>query len=168
VYAAGLGRLMIAPRRKLQLHRWVSAGLLAAVAGHVAAVVLTHFRGWGLMQALTLGRGPLARNCGAAAVWLLLLIVLTRWLPLMRAIGPRVTRFLHRLSYLVLVFGTAHAVLAGPHADSLAIAGPGIACLTALAAALVSRHHQNLARRRPPPRSARPVPPLRSAAQHRA
>jgi len=47
-----------------------------------------------------------------------------------------------------LVLGTLHAVLAGSNAQSLAVSGPGIACLTALAAALLGRYHKNLTRRR--------------------
>jgi DMSO/TMAO reductase YedYZ heme-binding membrane subunit len=165
VYAAGLGRLLISARAKLQLHQWVSAGLLVAVGAHVATIVLSHFHGWDLYQALELGPGTIARNCGAAALWLLVVVVLTRWRPLTRALGARPSRVLHRSSYLVLLFGTLHAVLAGPHAGSLVVAGPGIACLTALAAAFVSRHHKNLTRRHgrgPQARSLRPT------AQHRA
>lgn len=155
VYAAGLGRLLIAPKVKLRLHRWITVALLAAVAVHVTAVLLKHSHGWSLAQALEVGPGSLAHNCGAAALWLLVVVVASRWRFVGTVFGPKVRCRLHRLSYLVLVLGTGHALLAGPDAGSLAIAGPGIACLSALAAALLGRYHKNLARNRSRARTAR-------------
>jgi hypothetical protein len=165
VYAAGLGRLMISPQWKSQLHRWVGVALLVAVGVHLGAVIVTHFHGWGLLQALEIGPGTIPRNFGAVAVWLLVFVVLSRWRPLKLTLSPRASRFIHRLSYLILLSGTVHAVLAGPNTSSLLVAGPGIACLTALAAAFLGRHHKNLARRPTGIRNSRPV---RTTAQHRA
>ncbi len=155
VYAAGLGRLLIAPQVKLRLHRWITVALLAAVAVHVGAVLLAHTHGWSPVQALEIGPGSLAHNCGAAALWLLVLVAASRGRRLGAVFGPGARRQVHRLSYLVLVFGTGHALLAGPDAGSLAIAGPGIACVSALAAALLCRYHKNLARSRSRARTAR-------------
>ena len=148
VYAAGMGRLMIAPRLKLRLHRWTGMALIAAVGVHVTAIVLTRFRGWGLAQVLEIGPGSIARNCGVTAFWLLIVIVLGRWAPVFGSLGPRVARQVHRLAYPMLILGTVHGILAGPNASSLAVAGPGIALLSALAAAFLGRYHKNLARRR--------------------
>jgi hypothetical protein len=147
VYAAGLGRLIIAPRRKLRIHRWTATGLLTAVAVHVSAIVLTRFHGWGPAQVLEVGPGSIARNCGVVAFWLLLVIAVGRWRPVFLGLGPRLGGQLHRLAYVVLILGTVHGVLAGPDAASLAVAGPGIACLTALLATFLGRYHKRLQRR---------------------
>jgi DMSO/TMAO reductase YedYZ heme-binding membrane subunit len=148
VYAAGLGRLLIAPRWKLRLHRWAALGLLTAVGVHVSTIVLTHYRGWGLAEVLEIGPGSIARNCGVATFWLLLVIAIARWNPVFGALGPRLGRQVHRLAYPMLVLGTVHGVLAGSNAESLAISGPGIAGLSALAAAFLGRYHKTLSRRR--------------------
>jgi DMSO/TMAO reductase YedYZ heme-binding membrane subunit len=148
IYAAGMGRLLIAPRLKLRLHRWMTVALLAAVVLHVAAVLIKHFHDWTLAQALEVGPGSFAHNCGALALWLLVLVAASRVRLFGIGFSPAARRQLHRLSYLVLVFGTVHALLAGPDAGSLAIAGPGIACLSALAAALLGRYHKSLAKSR--------------------
>jgi hypothetical protein len=155
IYAAGMGRLMITPRWKLRLHRWAASGLLAAVGTHVSAIVLTHFRGWGLAQVLMIGPGTVARNCGVAAFWLLLVVAAGRWSPIFSSLGPRLGRQVHRLSYPMLLLGTVHGVLAGTNAQSLAVAGPGIVGLTALAAAFLNRYHKTLTRRRRARRRAR-------------
>ena len=157
VYAAGMGRLMIAPRIKLRLHRWSAIGLAAAVGTHVSAILLTRYRGWGFVQVLEVGRGPIARNCGVVALWLLIVVTLSRWRPVFGKLGPVIGRRVHLLAYPLLVLGTLHGLLAGPNTGSLAVAGPGIAALSGLAAAYVGRYHKNLAGRRTRKRRARHV-----------
>lgn len=115
VLARAIGRA-----RLVELHRWLSALMLGAVAAH-ALVLLADgavaFSIADLVVPFASSYRPLAVGLGVLAAYAVLVVhasfALRKW------IGPRAWRKVHYLTFAVFVAATLHGLLAGSDARSL-------------------------------------------------
>lgn len=144
--ASGVGRLAVSPTRKLVVHRaFLSWALVVAVAVHIATIVFSHYKGWGVNMVSGIGFGTLARNMGVLAAYLLLVVVLVGSL---RHYLPRwAWNVLHRgLPLVALVAATIHGLGAGTDSRDPQIIYPAIVTLTVLGTIFIARGYARHAR----------------------
>jgi hypothetical protein len=145
--AGGVARLIVSPRRRWTLHTVLSWALVAAIAVHVGCILVGHYQGWGVGMVTEMGFGTVGRNCAVAATYLLLLVIVARYVHKIRP--HRWWKRFHRLvPFPLLALGTVHGLLAGTNSTTLPVIVPGTVAVTALGAVTAARWYSRFARKR--------------------
>jgi hypothetical protein len=139
--SGGVARITVAYPRKFLAHRILGWTLLAAVAVHIISILYQHYKGWGLWQvAVPSPAGPLGRDLGVVATWLLMVILVLAMGK--KQIPKRQWHWIHRrVTFVLLALGTAHGLVAGSlsQGTQLPVIVPGAVALTLLASVGVVR-----------------------------
>lgn len=109
VLDARLGRAAV-----IELHRWLSALVLASVGAHALVLLGDRAVDLGVLDLLVPFVGPyrpLATGLGVLGAWLLLLVHAS--FALRRRLGPRFWRALHAVTFPLFALATFHGLLAG-------------------------------------------------------
>lgn len=112
--STGIADAWIARARSIELHRWLSRGVLALVIGHAGALLLDRVQPFGLVDVLVPFVAPyrtFAVGLGVIALWTLWIVHVS--FGLRARLGQRLWRALHFASFGVFVLATAHGALAG-------------------------------------------------------
>jgi hypothetical protein len=148
--SGGVARITIAYPRKFLVHRILGWALLAAVAFHISFILYQHYKGWGFWQiAVPSPAGPLGRNFGVVATWLLVVILALAMFK--TRIPKRQWHWIHRrITFGLLAFGTTHGVLAGSvsQGTQLPVILPAVVALTLWASVCLVRLNVTATRRR--------------------
>jgi hypothetical protein len=146
----GVARITVAYPRKFLAHRVLGWTLLAAVALHISAILYQHYKGWGFWQvAIPSLAGPLGRDLGVVATWLV--VVILALAVLKRRIPKRQWHWIHRrVTFVLLALGTAHGLVAGSvsQGTQLPVILPAVVALTLLASVGVVRANVTATHRR--------------------
>jgi hypothetical protein len=148
--SGGIARVTVAYPRKFVAHRVLGWSLLAAVTVHVGAILVQHYKGWGMWQvAIPSVSGPLSRDLGVIAAWLLVVTLVLAILK--KRIPTRPWHWIHRrLPFVLLASGTAHGLFAGglDQGTELPVILPAAVALTFLASVCVVRANVTATRKR--------------------
>ena len=148
--SGGVARITVAYPRKFLAHRILGWTLLAVVAAHISSILYQHYKGWGFWQvAVPSPAGPLGRDLGVVATWLLMVIlVLTIG---KKHIPKRQWHWIHRrVTFVLLALGTTHGLFAGSvsQGTQLPVILPAVVALTLLASVCLVRANVTATHRR--------------------
>ena len=148
--SGGVARVTVAYPRKFFAHRVLGWALLVAVAVHIGSILYQHYKGWGFWQvAIPSPAGPLGRDLGVVATWLL--VVILALAVVKKHIPKRQWHWIHRrIPFVFLALGTAHGLVAGSlsQGTQLPVIVPGAVVLTLLASVGVVRANVTATHRR--------------------
>jgi hypothetical protein len=155
----GIARVTVAFPRKFAAHRILGWVLFASVIVHIFAILNQHYHGWGIAQvAVPSPSGPLSRDCGVIAAWLLVIVIALAVFK--QRVPNRLWHWIHRrIPFILLAFGTLHGLLAGgiDQGIELPVIAPAIVALTLLLSVFLVRANTTATRRLTRP-SVNPVP----------
>jgi hypothetical protein len=148
--SGGVARITVAYPRKFLAHRILGWTLLAAVAVHISSILYQHYKGWGFWQvAIPSPAGPLGRDLGVVATWLLVVILVLAMLK--KRIPKRQWHWIHRrVTFVLLALGTAHGLVAGSlsQGTQLPVILPAVVALTLLVSVCLVRANVTATHRR--------------------
>lgn len=120
----------IARARSLELHRWLSAVMLALMALHGLSFLGDRQAGFDLLDVLVpfiAPYRPAAVGLGVLALHLAIVVIASG--PLRARLGPRLWRALHLLSFPSFFLVSAHGLLAGSDAHRLGLRALFLTCV---------------------------------------